>query len=361
MNYLFNRVLIFDGSYMLHRALSEPHNWEMSTINGKKTGGIFGSLRILNKELRSYNYYPIVIFDAGLSKRRLDLYSNYKKHDDKAVLLEDSHEFTDEELIDLEFRREYNTQRNDLKVILPLFGIPVLSIEGWEGDDLIYILSKLTKNSIVVSDDKDLIQLIHNQSEDDDRLCRVRRPLRDEFLDINSLNEKGINIKEYIGCKSIVGDPSDNIPSACYQVGEKTALGLYKLYINCMANNIAFPENEEALTESCKKFNISKRKAYLNFNENQFLINLLLTDLQQVDKEISDDLIQSIYIDIINQFESNQDGQSIKEIFDELEIKTFNINELLDTVNSLKNTLKIEDSNKVQSLKDIKEPRKTLF
>ena len=128
-----------------------------------------------------------------------------------------------------------------------------------------------------------------------------------------------------------------------------------------MANNIAFPENEEALTESCKKFNISKRKAYLNFNENQFLINLLLTDLQQVDKEISDDLIQSIYIDIINQFESNQDGQSIKEIFDELEIKTFNINELLDTVNSLKNTLKIEDSNKVQSLKDIKEPRKTLF
>lgn len=358
MNYLFNRLLIFDGSYMLHRALSEPHNWEMSNSKNKKTGGIFGSLRILNKELKSYNYYPVVVFDGGLSNRRLGLYENYKKHADKVLLLEDNHVMTDEELIEAEFKREYNTQRNDLKVILPLFGIPVLSIDNWEGDDLIYILSKLSKNSIVVSDDKDLIQLIY---EDESRKCRIRRPLRDEFLDCNSLKEKGINVIEFISCKSIIGDPSDNIPSACYQVGEKTALGLYKLYINCIINNLPFPEDEKNLTEICKKFNINKRKAYLNFNENQFLINLLLTDLTQVDKEINTELINYIYNIIINQFNQDQQGYIIKGILDELEIKTFDINELLDRVIELKNTLPLENLEMIKDLKEIKETKKTLF
>ena len=358
MNYLFNRLLIFDGSYMLHRALSEPHNWEMCTSEGKKTGGIFGSLRTIVKELKMYNYFPVVVFDGGLSARRLALYSNYKKHDEKALLLEDNHEFTETELLDMEFRREYNTQRNDLITLLPLFGIPVIYVNNWEGDDLIYIISKLTENSIVVSDDKDLIQLIHQPEEIDKRLCRIRRPLKDEFLDISSLNEKGINIREYVGCKSIVGDPSDNIPSACYQVGEKTALGLYNLYLNCLKKNINFPKDEKELNKLCEKFNINKRKAYLNFNEDQFLTNLLLTDLNQVDKEISNELIEFIYNTII----SNKTNTDLAlDILDELEIKTFNVNELLDLVTNLTDLIKIEDKNKCLNYKEINNTKKGLF
>ena len=45
MDNVFNRVLIFDGSYALHRSLSQPNNWELTNSKGIKTGGIYGVLR----------------------------------------------------------------------------------------------------------------------------------------------------------------------------------------------------------------------------------------------------------------------------------------------------------------------------
>ena len=48
MDIKYNRVLIIDGSYMLHRTLSQPNNWDLINSKGKRTGGIFGVLRSLN-------------------------------------------------------------------------------------------------------------------------------------------------------------------------------------------------------------------------------------------------------------------------------------------------------------------------
>lgn len=361
MNSIFNRVLIFDGSYALHRALAEPHNWEMRNSKGKRTGGIFGVLRTITKELKTYNYYPVVVFDGGLSKRRLELYPNYKRAEEKALLTESLEEKTEEQLLDEEFRREYSTQRNDLMELLPLFGIPVIRINDWEGDDLIYIISKLTHNSIVVSDDKDLIQLLRDpQTSNEGRYCSIRRPLRDEFLKIEDLKEKNMNVKDFVHCKAIVGDVSDNIPSACFQVGEKTAPGLCQLYENVLKNNLKFPSNEKELTELCKKFNIAKRKAYLNFNENQFLTNLLLTDLNLVDNDITDDLVHSIYIDIFEQYKE-QNKQNILDILEELNIKTFDTDYLLSRVNNLKDFLPIEKYEETQGIKLINQKSVGLF
>lgn len=359
MNQVFNRTLIFDGSYALHRALAEPHNWEMINSKNKRTGGIFGVLRTILKEFKTYNYYPLVVFDGGLSKRRLEIYPNYKRAQEKALLLENKTEQkTEEELLDEEFRREYNTQRNDLIDILPAFGIPVINIKDWEGDDLIYILSKISRDSIVVSDDKDLIQLIYEPTEEDYRFCKIRRPLRDEFLDMNTLKEKGINVQEFIAHKAIVGDPSDNIPSACFQVGEKTAPALYKLYNESVKMVGGFPQNENDLTDKCKKIGISKRKAFLNFNETQFLTNVLLTDLSLVDKEISEENLQQLYNIIIEQF-NTPNKQLIYEILAELEIKTFDIEQLYNRVASMKNMLKIEDKHAADIVKPINEVRQT--
>lgn len=361
MNQLFNRILIFDGSYALHRSLSVPNNWDMINSKGKRTGGIFGTLRTIQKELKDYNFFPVVVFDGGLSKRRLDIYPNYKRNLERQALLECKEEDkTEEQLLDEEFRREYSTQRNDLIQLLPLFGIPCIRLDQWEGDDLIYIISKMTKNSIVVSDDKDLIQLIRALPNAELRTCRIRRPLRDEFLDMQSLKDKGLNIEEYIGCKSIVGDPSDNIPSACFQVGEKTAPGLFELYKKVTETNSIFPENEDQLTKACKQFNIQKRKAYLNFNETQFLNNLLLTDLSLVDNEINDDLLNNLYNSILEQSCYNN-IVDIANLLNDLEIRTFDYNALLERVEFLRKTLRIEDAVSVNSLTEMCSNRKTLL
>ena len=83
-DFVYKKVLIFDGSNCLHRAITEPHLWNMS-YNGIKTGGIYGVLQIIMKEFKLYNYYPIVIFDGNLSKRRLQIYPNYKHNLDKSM------------------------------------------------------------------------------------------------------------------------------------------------------------------------------------------------------------------------------------------------------------------------------------
>lgn len=342
----FNRVMIYDGSYLLHRNLSQPNQWEMINSKGKRTGGIYGVLRSIIKESKDYNFYPVVIFDGGLSKRRLDIYPNYKKNIERQALLECKDEdLTEEQIFDLEFRREYSTQRNDLMQLLPLFGIPTIRINDWEGDDLICILSKMCRNSIVVSDDKDLLQLVYENIEEM-RRCRVRRPMKEEMWDINTLKSNNMDIQKYIGCKCIVGDPSDNIPSACFQVGEKTAPGLYELYTR--STNSGFPKDEEDLEKKCKEFDIPKRKAYLNFNEDQFLTNVLLTDLRLVDDDITEDVISNIKTIIYKNsmpFDVNNKPQ-IYDILDNLEIKTLDVEALYDRISKLVDHLKIEDLEK---------------
>lgn len=344
MNIDFNRVMIYDGSYLLHRNLSQPNQWEMINSKGKRTGGIYGVLRSIIKESKDYNFYPVVIFDGGLSKRRLEIYPDYKRNIERQRLLECKDEdLTEEQLFDLEFKREYSTQRNDLMQLLPLFGIPTIRINDWEGDDLIYILSNMSRNSIVVSDDKDILQLVY---EDDNRRCKVWRPMKEEMWDIYTLKEKDMDIKKFVGCKCIVGDPSDNIPSACFQVGEKTAPGLYELYTKSMT--IGFPKDEEDLTKKCKEFDIPKRKAYLNFNEEQFLTNLLLTDLKLIDQEVDENITNNIKTTILSQcmpFEQDNKYQ-IYTILENLEIRTLDVESLYNRIAQLIDHLKIEDLDK---------------
>ena len=329
MELSFNRLLIFDGSHALHRAICEPHLWEMRNTAGERTGGIYGVLQTIIKESSAYDYFPVVVFDGHLSERRLSIYPNYKRHADKQMLLENYEELTEAELLEQEHKREYNYQREILKELLPAFGIPVIHLEDWEGDDVIYALTKMTKDSIVVSDDKDLIQLVHYSPE---RICRVRRGMRNEFVDQEYLKEHEININEFVACKAIVGDPSDNIPSACFGVGEKTASGLIKLVEYCNCHEMCFPEDETGLADICKKAEMSKRKAYLNFNEDQFYTNLLLMDLSLVDEELSESILSQIRYEVNKQLNST-DINAINRILAELDIRTVMVNNLLDNRN----------------------------
>ena len=360
---IFNRLLIIDGNHALHRILSIPNNYELQNSEGIKTGGVFGLLKIIIKQLKTYNYYPVVVFDCGLSKRRLEVYPNYKRYQEKQLLTESVDMKTEAQLFEEEFKANLNTQITLLKEILPLFGIPVIQFDGWEGDDLIYILTKISKNSIVISDDKDLLQLIKDNGKNK---CRVRRDMREEFWDINTLKENNLDAKKFILVKAIIGDPSDNIPSSCYGVGEKTADGLLEFYQFCKSNNIEYPESEEALDEISKKHKLSKRKAYINFSENQFLTNLLLTDLSLVDNDLNENpnILKNIseYLNSILTPKSDEyiisKKSEISDYFKQLNIETIDIDFIFQRLKNLENLVFTEDSN-IDEIIEIK--RKTLF
>ena len=348
MNLQYNRLLIMDFSHALHRSIAQHNLWEMRDSYGRRTGGIYGSINTLLKESSTYNYFPVAVFDGHLSPRRLAIYDNYKRYKDKQLLTEDINDLTELEKLQLEQRAEYNTQREIVKDLLISFGIPVIHLDDWEGDDLIYILTKLSKDSIIVSDDKDMLQMICDTPE---RRCRVRRGMRDEFWDINTLKDKGIDQNEFIACKAIVGDPSDNIPSACFQVGEKTALGLYKLYCKCVETGKPFPTDEQQLAECSKLFDIPKRKAYINFNENQFLINVLLMDLRLVENDINDDVLTQIY-NSINDREKYVNFDDACKILEDLSITSFNSNGLVNNINRTKSHILINSYDPNENIPD---------
>ena len=350
MEIKYNKLLIIDLSHMLHRSIAQPNLWEMRNAEGTRTGGIYGTLNSLLKETSNYNYFPVAVCDGHLSPRRLALYDNYKRYKDKQLLLEGvvTEEPTEYDLLQNEQRQEYNRQREKVKEILMCLGIPVLHFEDWEGDDLIYILTQITKDSIIVSDDKDMLQMICDNEE---RRCRVRRGMRDEFWDINTLKDMGIDQGEYIACKAICGDPSDNIPSACYGVGEKTALGLYKLYQHSKTVATGFPQDEKALTEVCKSLNISKRKAYLDFDENQFLTNILLMDLSLVQDDVTQDVLNMIY-DAINIGLNYNNYELCGQLLQDQSINSINMNTIINNINRTKYLAGIESYESSKNISD---------
>lgn len=270
MEKYLNKILIIDGSYMLHRSLKTPGLEELATSTGMKSGGVFGFLRILQSEIRKFSgYFPIVCWDKGLSKRRTDLYPGYKANRERQA---------SDELIALglaeknEYLEEYHRQRSDLIQILKSFGIPSLILPGWEGDDLQYLVSKVCEDGVLVSDDKDMIQLVSPT-------CRIRRSMRDELITWEE-SDSYYHHPRFTIRKSIVGDSSDNIPKVANGLGDKGADQIAQLI-----EDLPFDKYKSFLEEYCEnnKCSLVKKIKGLLDNWDQFVINYNLIDLHLVE------------------------------------------------------------------------------
>ena len=220
MDKVFNKLLLIDGSFMIHRALHIPEFFDMISPLGVRNGGIYGFLKILGSELKiSGNYFPIVVFDDGLNPRRTEIYPDYKKRKSKKNESVMTKEESDDEYIE-----QYHVQRNQVAIILSYLGIPVIRFKDNEGDDLLAILSRLAKESIVLTDDKDMLQLLSEN-------CKVRRPMANELWDYDAFvkDKEFSDIYDFIIYKAVMGDSSDNIPKSCNGVGDKSINYFIKL------------------------------------------------------------------------------------------------------------------------------------
>lgn len=273
MKKYLNKVLIVDGSYMLHRALHTPALQELRTTTGMKTGGVFGTLRILQAEIKKNpGYFPIFCFDKGLAERRTTLFPDYKanrqRHSADALLAAGEAGEVDDYL------EEYHRQRADLIQILKALGIPSLLIPGWEGDDLQYLLSKVTDDGIVLSDDKDMIQLVSPE-------IKVRRAMKDETITWDG-SDPYYHHPHYTIVKSICGDPSDNIPQVAAGLAWKGADKIASIIDGLESFSDYKPALEEFIEENPKGATTTKIKNLLK-NWDQFVINYNLTDLRLVE------------------------------------------------------------------------------
>jgi len=334
MSKFLKNIFIIDGSFMLHRALHLSDVFALTNSKGEHTGGIFQFLRMLNSEVRKCGeYFPIVVFDQGLNQRRVNLDPDYKKATERVQ--QEQMVLTPDE-VENDYVTQYRKQRDRLSVILPFFGIPVIKMAGWEGDDLMYVLSKISERSVVLTDDRDMLQLLS-------ATCDVKRPKASEYVTLESfLKTEGYqNTHDFVSCKALLGDSSDNIPGCCVGVGEGNIKGLWRLYKFCKENGVVYPKTEKELRSLCKGIGVSYRKAYLNLDLARYNINLQLMDLDLV--KIKPSELDSIIATINNSTSAISYFNAIKQL-SELEISDFAIDELMRTVKLKEQYKKVEPS-----------------
>lgn len=112
------------------------------------------------------------------------------------------------------------------------FGANILKCEYAEGDDVIAIFTKFVLNLnkfnkiIIVSCDKDMVQLYNQRTSIITSECVVRDPKTEIEKAIKTKIEEDITAEDFLLFKILLGDKSDNIPNIKPGVGNKKAFKL---------------------------------------------------------------------------------------------------------------------------------------
>ncbi|GAB4520495.1 MAG: DNA polymerase I [Anaerolineae bacterium] len=204
---------ILDGHAIAYRQYFGLQRAQMTLSNGESVQAVYGFTRTLqNIILKDKPDYIAVSFDMGLSGREL-LYPEYKGTREKMP----------EDL-------EYQLER--INTLVAAFNIPILSLEGYEADDVIgtVVGQALAQdvNCHIITGDRDLLQLLAENITV--QLPAPQRGGPDEIYDVARFIEKyTIRPDQLVDQKAMMGDSSDNIPGI-RGIGEKTAATLLTTY-----------------------------------------------------------------------------------------------------------------------------------
>jgi len=207
------KVILIDGNNILFRSYyATAYNGNfMKNSKGFPTNALYGLVNMMNKIISEENPTHIMVaFDKGKTFRH-DKYEIYK----------DGRSETPDEL-KLQFPKA--------KELVEAMGINYFEIDNYEADDIIGTFAKRCNdnpdfNAVIISSDKDLLQLITDEVEV--KLLKQVGNIRmthEEFL-----NTYGIEPPRMVDLKALMGDSSDNIPGV-KGIGEKTAITLLKEY-----------------------------------------------------------------------------------------------------------------------------------
>lgn len=203
------RLVLFDAHAILHRGYHALP--QFTTSAGFPSGGLYGLSTILIRIISELKPdYLVACYDRAEPTFRKQVYEDYKAHRVKA----------DDELVE---------QIKKSPEIFEAFGIPVISLAGFEADDIIGTIVEKTKKIpdlqiVIASGDMDTLQLV-----EDDKV--IVYTLKKGLNDTITYDEKGV-MERYsfkppllVDYKGLRGDPSDNIIGV-KGIGEKTATDL---------------------------------------------------------------------------------------------------------------------------------------
>ena len=311
------KIIMVDGNNLLFRSYyATAYNGNfMKNSKGFPTNALFGFTNMINKIIQEENpEYIIVAFDKGKTFRH-EKYDFYKQGRSE----------TPDEL-----KMQFPVAKN----MLDAMGIKYYEIDNYEADDIIGTFAKYCDipdddyEGLIVSSDKDLIQLISPQVEM--KLLKSKDYVR---YNVNNFKEEwGIDPINIIDLKALMGDSSDNIPGV-KGIGEKTALKLLHQYktLDGVYDNI---DNIKGSVHD--KLVSGKDDAYMSYE--------IATIYREVPMEIN-----------ISDIKYLGPNESLKGIYEELEFFSFLKNLKVEN-KSVKESIKFEivnDTSKINITDDV--------
>ncbi|MDA1038098.1 MAG: DNA polymerase I [bacterium] len=205
------KLIILDGNSLLHRS------WHaippLTTKDGTVVNAAYGFAMAVDKIIRDHHpEYMAVAWDLPGKTFRHKAVESYKATREKKP----------QELYD---------QIPICQEILNGFGIPSLSVEGFEADDVIGTISNMEDqqgfDTMIVTGDLDALQLV----DDNTHVLTFVKGLSEtkRYDPVAVIERYGFGPEKMIPFKAMKGDASDNI-SGVPGVGDKTAAGLLVHY-----------------------------------------------------------------------------------------------------------------------------------
>jgi DNA polymerase-1 len=147
-----------------------------------------------------------------------------------------------------------------LKELLTLMGIKILSLPGYEADDVIGTMAKRSDvMTYVLTGARDSLQLI----DDTTHVVLTKRGITETLiLDEDGLKKEfGLTPSQVVDYKALAGDTSDNIPGVP-GIGEKTALNMLESYSTLDG---VYSHLDEFSEKTREKMLAGKDLAYLSY------------------------------------------------------------------------------------------------
>ncbi|HEU4825799.1 MAG TPA: 5'-3' exonuclease H3TH domain-containing protein, partial [Dongiaceae bacterium] len=239
-------VYLVDGSGYIFRAFHALP--PLSRSDGVQVNAVLGFTNMLLKLLDETDADHIgVIFDAGRTSFRNEIYAEYKANRPEAP----------PELIP-----QFSLVRDATRAC----NVAGVEMEGFEADDIIATYSCLAKEAgaevTIVSSDKDLMQLVNDK-------VRMWDPIKQKPISFPEVQEKfGVTPDKVIDIQALAGDSTDNVPGVP-GIGVKTAAELINTYGSLealleRAAEIKQPKRRESLIANAELARISKKLVTLS-------------------------------------------------------------------------------------------------
>lgn len=206
-------IYLVDGSGYIFRAFFAIRG--LHSKKGVPTNAVYGFTTMLLKLLKEHKpQFLAIAFDQKAPTFRHQIYQGYKANRPAPP----------EDLV---------PQFDLIHQVVKAFNIKLLSMPGYEADDLIATMKKrakdLGKKVVIVTGDKDLMQLVDNDTSLLDELRATRSGIEELIGPKEVKEELSVKPEHVVDLLALAGDASDNVPGVS-GIGKKTAAELINEY-----------------------------------------------------------------------------------------------------------------------------------